>query len=295
MTRNSIRGSLLLLLTSLIWGIAFVAQSEGMEYVGPWTFTSIRSFIGAAVLLPFVIKNRREFRVNRANVVRGGILCGMALCSASLFQQYGILYTSVGKAGFITALYIIIVPILGFFLKKKLSLKSSVAAVIAAFGFYLLCLSEGFTLQLGDGLVLVCAFLFSIQILLVDHYAMITCGVVLACLQFFTCGVCSGVGMLFLEQPAMADILAGWLPILYAGALSSGVAYTLQIIAQKDVEPTIASLIMSLESVFSALAGWLLLGQYLSFREISGCIVVFVAIILAQLPNKIENPLHTNQ
>ena len=287
MNRKSIRGSLLLLLTSLIWGVAFVAQSAGMDYVGPWTFNASRFLIGGIVLLPFAIRKRDAFLQNRTVTIKGGISCGLALAAASLFQQFGILHTSVGKAGFITALYIIIVPILGIFLGKKLPLRCGIAALLAAYGFYLLCLTEGLVLQIGDGLVLVCAFLFSIQILTVDYYSTRASGVLLACIQFFTCAALCSVGMVIFERPAFQDILSGWLPILYAGALSCGVAYTLQIIAQKDVEPTLASLIMSLESVISALAGWVLLGQSLSGREILGCVIVFLAIILAQLPNKL--------
>lgn len=280
------KSPMLLFLAAFIWGVAFVAQSVGMDYVGPWTFNACRFFLGGLALLPFCIKNRKVFRANRKVTLIGGICCGLALASASMFQQTGIMYTSVGKAGFITALYIIIVPLLGFFFHKKPSGKCLLAALLALIGFYLLCLTESFSLQLGDGLVLVCAVLFSFHILIIDHFSPLADGVQLSCIQFFTSGIVCGIGTLVFEQPQMSSIVAGWIPILYAGILSCGVAYTLQIIGQRDMEPTLASLILSLESVISMLAGWVILNQALSRRELLGCLVVFAAIILAQLPDR---------
>lgn len=287
MSRHSSRKSpLLLFLAALIWGVAFVAQSVGMDYVGPWTFNACRFLLGGLILLPFCMKNRQTFQTNRKVTILGGICCGLALSSASMFQQTGIMYTTVGKAGFITALYIIIVPLLGIFFRKKPSGKCVVAALLALAGFYLLCMTESFSLQLGDGLVLICAVLFSFHILIIDHFSPLADGVQLSCIQFLTSAVICGVGTLLSEQPRMSSILQGWMPILYAGVMSCGVAYTLQILGQKDMDPAIASLILSLESVISMLAGWVILGQALSGRELLGCIIVFIAIILAQLPEK---------
>lgn len=298
--KKTLRSSMLLLLTALIWGVAFVAQSEGMNYVGGFTFIGTRYLIGGAVLLPvlfFLRKNNAEWKAlseeeqkkqNRIGVI-GGICCGIALCTASSLQQFGIAYTTVGKAGFITALYIVIVPLLGLFLKKKVGLNIWISVAIAAVGMYLLCITEGFRIGKGDFLVFLCAITFSFHILIIDHFSPKADGVLISCVQFFTAGVIGTVLMFLFEQPTMSGILSAWAPILYAGVFSSGVGYTLQVVAQKDVEPTVASLLMSMESVFSMLAGWVLLGQKLSGKELLGCFLVFAAIILAQLPMRGEH------
>lgn len=297
--KKSLRSSMLLLLTALIWGVAFVAQSEGMNYVGGFTFIGTRYLIGGAVLLPllFFLRKRNaqwnalskeeQKKQNRIGVI-GGVCCGIALCAASSLQQFGIAYTTVGKAGFITALYIVIVPILGLFLKKTVGLNIWISVVIAAIGMYLLCITEGFRIGKGDFLVFLCAITFSFHILIIDHFSPKADGVLISCVQFFTAGVVGTVLMLLFEQPSISGILSAWAPILYAGVFSSGVGYTLQVVAQKDVEPTVASLLMSMESVFSMLAGWVLLGQKLSGKELIGCFLVFAAIILAQIPGKGE-------
>lgn len=291
MKKASIGSSLLLFLAACIWGFAFVAQSVGMDYVGPYTFNGARFLIGAVVLLPLVFarikkkKNTRE-AVPPVLTIKGGICCGLAICAASLFQQIGIQYTTVGKAGFITTLYIIIVPVLGLFLRKRVPGKVWIAAVLAAIGMYLLCMTEGFSIGKGDALVFVCAILFSIHILVIDYFSPKTDGVALSCIQFFTAGIICTVGALILEKPTWEQLVAGALPILYAGVMSCGIAYTLQIIGQKDLDPTIASLILSMESVVSVLAGWLLLGQALAVKELVGCALVFAAVILVQLPEK---------
>ena len=291
-----LKNSLMLLLAATIWGVAFVAQSIGMEYVGAFTFNSVRSLIGAAVLLPVIwlfnrnrsdsVQTAEEKKASSKILITGGICCGILLCLATNFQQFGIKYTTVGKAGFITACYIVIVPILGIFLKKKCSPFIWAAVLLALCGLYLLCIKDGFSIGKGDILVLICAFLFSLHILTIDYFSPKTDGVKLSCIQFLVSGILSGIPALILEDPSLSSILTAWLPILYAGALSSGVAYTLQIIGQKDMNPTVASLILSLESCISVLAGWLILGQKLSSRELFGCLVMFGAIILAQLPQK---------
>lgn len=290
------RNSLLLLFAAMIWGVAFVAQSVGMEYVGAFTFSASRNVVGAIVLLPVIfffegrksIEQKQEEKKQQKTLLLGGVTCGFFLFIASNLQQFGIKYTTVGKAGFLTAMYIVLVPILGIFLHKKTGIKLWIGVVIAVIGLYLLCMTEGnLSFQKGDLLVLGSALGFSIQILSVDHYAPMVDSLKLSWLQYVVCGMLSAVGMFVYEQPNVANILAAWLPILYAGALSTGVAYTLQIVGQKGLNPTLASLIMSLESVISLIAGWLLLHQRLSNRELLGCAVMFVAIILVQLPDKI--------
>lgn len=290
-----LKNSLLLLLTATIWGVAFVAQSVGMDYVGGFTFNMARSLIGSAVLLPVIwfmgrnsSKKAEEAQgsSSRKDLLWGGMACGILMCLASNFQQFGIKYTTVGKAGFITACYIVLVPILGLFLKKKCSPFIWLAVAMSVAGLYLLCITDGFSIGKGDILVLICAVLFSFHILVIDYYSPKVDGVKLSCIQFLVCGILSGIPALIFEKPEMSAVLTAWQPILYAGVMSCGVAYTLQIIGQKNMNPTVASLILSLESCISVLAGWVILGQQLSAREIAGCVIMFAAIILAQLPQK---------
>ncbi len=292
MKKSSLRSSLLLFLTAAIWGVAFVAQRVGMDYVGPFTFSCMRCLLGGIVLLPFIWFTGRRKKDSPAVdsgaekgpvLWIGGICCGLALFVASNLQQVGMQYTSVGKAGFITAMYIVIVPLLGFFLGKKVKIQVGISVLLAAAGLYLLCITEKFSLGRGDFLVLLCAFVFAIHILVIDHFSPLVDGVRMSCIQFFVCGLLSGIVMLICEHPSIQAIAAAWLPIGYAGILSCGVAYTLQIVGQRDMDPTVASLILCLESVVSVLAGWALLGQTLSAREGIGCVLMFAAIILAQL------------
>ena len=285
----------LLFLTAFIWGTAFVAQAVGMDHIGPFTFNAARSFVGGLALIPVILffdrfktaEQKETERNGRQILILGGICCGVALGVASCLQQVGIKYTTVGKAGFITALYIIIVPILGLFLKQKVGLRLWGSVAIAIIGLYLLCMTGSLHLQKGDFLVLLCAFAFSIHIMVIDHFSPKVDGVKMSCIQFFVAGVLSSSAMLLWEgTPGFHNLVISWMPILYAGVLSSGVAYTLQIIGQKGVNPTIASLVLSLESVISALAGWFILKQGMSPREVVGCVLMFISIILAQLPEK---------
>lgn len=299
MKTGQMKNSLLLLLTAFIWGVAFVAQSVGGEAVGCFTFNGVRSLIGAVVLIPVIFfldgqkkkelgeKKFLEQKGDKKTLILGGVCCGVMLCIASNFQQFGISFTTVGKAGFITAMYILIVPVLGLFMKKKVGSKVWLGVALATIGLYMLCMtSERFSLSKGDLLVLICAGFFSLHILIIDYFSPKVDGVRMSCIQFFVCGIISMVIAFIFEAPSLGAILGGWLPILYAGVLSCGVAYTLQIIGQKNMDPTVASLILSLESVFSVLAGWLILNQTLSAREFFGCVLMFLAIILAQLPEK---------
>ena len=286
------KNNILLVLTALIWGCAFVAQSVGMDYVGPFTFNMARFLIGAILLLPviwFMDRQRKtgaEKGAGQKTLIIGGICCGIALAVASTLQQWGILFTTVGKAGFITAMYIVIVPLLGIFIGKKVRPLIIGCVAIAVVGFYFLCMTESLRLGLGDFLVLLCAIAFSIHILVIDHFSPKVDGVKMSAIQFLTAAIISAVPTLLWEQPVFTEILQAWQPVLYAGVMSCGVAYTLQIIAQKNADPTVASLLLSLESVFSVLAGWVLLGQGLSLKELFGCLLIFCAIILAQLPEK---------
>ena len=289
----------LLFLTAFIWGTAFVAQSVGMDHIGPFAFNAARSFVGGLALIPVIFffdrlktaGQKAAERDSRKVLLLGGLCCGLALGIASCLQQVGIKYTAVGKAGFITAMYIVIVPILGLFLGKKVGVKLWISVVIAIAGLYLLCMSGSFSLQKGDLLVILCAFAFSVHIMVIDHFSPMVDGVKMSCLQFFVAGILSLAVMAFAEgAPAPRDLALSWMPVLYCGVLSSGVAYTLQIIGQKGVNPTIASLVLSLESVISVLAGWVILGQSLSGREILGCILMFIAIVLAQLPERNREP-----
>ncbi len=290
-----LKNALLLALTAFIWGTAFVAQSVGMEYIGPFTFNGVRSIIGAITLVPCILIQKKsgkkiiEEGSRRKELIVGGLLCGALLFVASSLQQIGIKYTSAGKAGFITSCYIVIVPVIGIFMKKASGWKIWAAVVLALAGLYCLCITDGFTIGRGDILIFLCAMAFSAHILVIDYFSPRVNGIILSCIQFLVCGVASLPCMFVFEIPDMAAIISAWMPILYAGVLSCGVAYTLQIIGQRNVNPTIASLILSLESCFSVLAGWVILHEKLSMKESLGCVLMFAAIILAQLPNKKES------
>jgi len=302
MTKQQIRNSLLLLLAACVWGVAFVAQSVAMDHIGPFTFSCARFLLGGAVLLPVIgifslfqkkadtpVANsvqRLSFWARNKNLIIGGVCCGTALCIANNFQQVGIVTTSAGKAGFITAFYIVFVPILSLFFGKKSRLVIWVSVALALGGLYLLCVTESFSINRGDIYIMICALVFSVHILVVDHFSPLVDGVKLSCIQFFVAGILSAVPMLLFENPSFAQLQAASVSILYAGIMSCGVAYTLQVVGQKNMNPTIASLILSLESVVSVLAGWIILDQALSTREIIGCVLMFAAIILAQLPEK---------
>ena len=289
--KGKLRGNILLLITAIIWGTAFIAQSEGMNYVEPFTYNASRTLLGGFALLPVIAVLRKKGAVSKNNetaplrvTVKGGIICGMLLFAASSFQQWGITMTTAGKAGFITALYIIIVPLIEFVVYRRSSVLVWICAAIAAAGFWLLCIKEGFSLGKGDGLVLCCAFFFAVHIMVIDCFCAKKCdGLLMSCIQFFTAGILMTICMLIFENPDINCILDAKYTILYAGIMSSGVAYTLQIIGQKSTDPTSATLIMSLESVFAVLSGWLILHEQLSLKELSGCGLVFFAVILIQL------------
>ena len=285
--------SLILILTAMIWGAAFVAQSVGMDHLGPFTFNMARFLIGGLVLLPAIpLLDRLSRRTPdkspaaRRTLLKGGVLCGLALGVAATAQQFGVKYTTVGKAGFITALYIVMVPLLGMLVGRKPAGRIWGSVVLAVAGLYLLCMEGSLRLGLGDLLVLGCSVLFAVHILIIDRFSPLVDGVRLSCIQFFVAAAVSAVGMLLFEQPSWSALTAAWAPVLYAGVLSSGVGYTLQVVGQKGMDPTVASLLLSLESVFSVLAGWVLLNQSMNLRELAGCALMFGGILLAQLPAK---------
>ncbi len=290
-TVKELRGTVLLLIAACVWGIAFVAQSVGAQKVGPFTFLCLRSVLGGIVLLPFIAVRGTKREDNSTvkggcTLWVGGLLCGTCLFVASYFQQAGIPHTSVGNAGFITTLYILIVPILGLLFGKKVQGRLWFCIGLAVVALYLLTIKESLRISVGDSLVMLCALVFSGHILLVDRFSPRVDGVKLACIQFFVVGALALLPMLLLEKPSLNDLKAAWLPMAYAGVMSSGVGYTLQIIGQKYTRPAVASLVMSLESVFAVLAGVVVLGQIPSVKEGIGCVLMFVAIILAQLPQK---------
>ena len=319
---NSLINSFLLLLTAIIWGTSFVAQSAGMEYIGPFTFSVIRYIIGGTVLIPVIvlmdkISGKRAAAddgleasdINVANSevlvkdgskksvykrsIRYGIVCGIILCAASNFQQMAMLHASAGKAGFITAFYIILVPVIGIFMRKKTSPVIWFCVALAMVGLYFLCIGRGggYVFEISDVQLLICALIFSFHIIFVDYAnAKAVNGVVISCTQFYTAAVISAFflypldGVVYDMLPTMDTVMKAMPALCYSGIMSCGVAYTLQIVGQKGVNPTIASLIMSLESVVSAISGFLILHQKLSTDEIIGCVIMFVAIILAELP-----------
>lgn len=310
---HKLRNTFFLLLTAMIWGAAFVAQSVSMDYIGPFTFICLRSVIGGLFLIPVIIvldgirkksQNESANAVNSENIlhnieteekqrlswknkqlIEGGIACGIFLFFANCFQQTGIQYTTVGKAGFITTFYIIIVPLIGLFFKKYCGILTWIGVVIALAGLYFLCITQKLTIQRGDALILCCSVLYAGQILAIDHYNPFVDGVKMSCIQFLTGGVLGAVFMFLFENPSLAMILSAAGPILYTGIMSTGVGYTLQIVGQKGLNPTVAALILSLESVFSALSGYVFLHQVLTTRELIGCALMFIAIVLAQLPD----------
>ena len=297
----------LLAFAALIWGTAFVAQSEGGDITGPYTFTCIRYLIGAVILLPVIrIGDKTDFyggnkpknAEDKKQLRLAGLCCGLCLSVATILQQVGLYYgTSAGKAGFLTACYIILVPILGLFIKKDCPKIVWIAVGITLIGLYLLCINGEFKMEFGDLLELAGSFVWAIHILTIDHFMIKKVDPVrLSSRQFFVTAAVSAFPMFFVDMkgdfknflPAVAVALSGkaLLSILFAGVMSSGIAFTLQIIGQRGVNPTVASLVMSLESVFSVLAGWIILGEKLPLREALGCVLIFEAIVLAQLPDK---------
>lgn len=289
---NRVRQNVLPLFTALIWGTAFVAQSVGAEYMGPFTFNTARAVIAFFFLLCLCglrgLYRRKTGGASpagsRRDLLLGGLCCGAALAVASFFQQKGLETTTPGKAGFITALYIVLVPLAGLLFGKKAPRAVWLGVMLAVAGLYCLCVTESFSITGGDFYVLVCAFCFTVQILAVDHFTNKVDGVALSCAQFLVMALFSAAGALTETLPPLELLPQCLGPVLYVGVFSSGVAYTLQILAQKDSDPAVVSLLMSMESVFAAVAGALILGNRMSGREYLGCALMLAAVVLAQLP-----------
>ena len=283
---------LLLLLTSLIWGMSFVAQSVSSDAVGSFTFNGLRMLIGALVLLPAVLPVIRKHHGDKAyfaKAVKSGLILAVFIASASVVQQYGVAISGAGKSGFITSIYIIFVPIFSMVFGTRVPKRTWLCALAALIGMYLLCVTEGMTVSSGDLILIGCAVLFACHIIAIDKVSHDTEGILLSFLQFLFAGIICSAVMLPLEHPSMESVLAVWWPILYAGAFSCGIAYTLQIIGQKYMKPANAVLILSLESVWAAIGGALLLGETMSAKEMAGCAVVFLSVAIAQLPSSQES------
>lgn len=301
--KSNKRNMALLVLTALIWGTGFVAQSAGGDAIGAFSFNSIRMLVGAAALLPVIKlldktglnKKKPQTARGRKNTLIGGVCCGVILTVASNFQQQGItMGTSAGKAGFITACYIVFVPIIGILVGKKINIKIIAGVGLTVIGLYMLCMNGEAGIQKSDLIVLVCSVCYAVHIMVIDHFSPKADGVRMSCIQFLVCGLLTALPMIIFEIAPLGigvwrsyfNSFEAWVSILYAGILSCGVAYTLQIVGQVGVEPTLASMLLSLESVFSVISGRILLHQYLGIKEIMGCVLIFAAIVLAQLPDK---------
>ncbi|MDO4355106.1 MAG: DMT family transporter [Clostridia bacterium] len=295
MRSQKMLGTVMLLITALLWGCAFTAQSVGMNYVGPFTMQGVRLLIGSAVLTPFIAlrgaRARRggvaETAEQRRLTLKAGLCCGVVLAVAVNTQQAGIQYTTVGKAAFVSAMYILLVPLFGLLLGRRTRPRMWFCVALGVFGMYLLCMSGGgFMLMKGDLLEFLGSMAFAVHIMTVDHFSDRVDGVKLSCLQFLTAGAITSVLMIALEHPSWQSVAAGWAPILYMGVMSCGVAYTFQVLGQKYVSPTAASLLMSMESVFSLLCGMVVLHEIPTVREALGCAVMLAAILLCQLPER---------
>ena len=290
--KSNTKGSLILILCSLVWGLAFSGQSHAMQYIGPFTFVFMRSIITCGVLfaahplLKKLSKSNDAPKISRKSyMILGGVL-GLILVAAVSFQQIGLVYTTAAKSGFVTALYIVMIPVIGIFMKKKTGILVWIGVAISLVGLYLLCINDDLSINIGDALTMVCAFVFAFHIILVDKFAGEMDSVLLSAIQFGVCAIVSLPLMLIIEKPQISNILACWGSIIYTAVFSGAIGYTLQFIGQKYTEPTLASLLMCLESVFSALGGWIILGQMLSGREIFGCVLMLAASVVAQIPSR---------
>ena len=294
---KNILSNIALFLTALIWGLAFVAQRAGMDYIGPYTFNTIRSFLGGLSLLPLIglikLIKGNNYRLEKIKelqhviLFKAGIICGAALFCAITLQQYCMQFVNAGKAGFISALYIIYVPLIGAILGKKLNFNVKLSVLIAVIGLYLLCFNADLSqFNIYDGILLISAFFYGVHILVVNYYSQRTDAVKLSCLQFFTVAIFSLPLMLLFEAPDLSSIYECRIPLLFAGIVTCGIAYTLQIFGQKYTPPVLASLILCLESVFAVVGGTLILHEVMNLREILGCVFMIAAVLLSKLSLK---------
>ena len=290
-----LRQSFLLFITASIWGSAFIAQSLGMDHVSPFTFTFVRTLIGALFLLPLMpilkalYKNKvKEKSYNKKDLLLGSLCCGLCLITGESFQQFGLLTTDAGKAGFITSMYIIFVPIVSIFLGKKINRFIWIGVILSAIGLYMLCIKQDLSIERGDFLIFLCAIAFAIHILVIDHFVKKVDAVALSCGQFFMASIMGLILLLIFDRQDLSydDFIAALPAMAYAGIMSNGIAYTLQIVGQRGLNPTIATLIMSLESVMAVIFGVIFLQESLMQKEIIGCVLMFSAVIIAQCPFK---------
>ncbi len=297
MIKEQFKGSILLVITAIIWGSAFVAQSTAMDAIGPYTFYASRSLLATLVLLPviFFIDRTKANDSRHKTIIKdkkthfiGGAVCGVLLCTASLLQQFGLVTTEPGKAGFLTSMYLLIVPVISLFLGKKVLPRVLFCIPVAVVGMYFLCVKDTFSISMGDTYVIICAFIFSFHILAVDKFSPMTDGVRLSCIQFAVCTVISTILAFVFETPDIKCIKDAGVSIIYTGVFSSGVAYTLQIIAQKYTHPTTSSMIMSMESVFALLTQIAIIHIIPTPKEVFGCVLMFFAVIISQLPSRIK-------
>lgn len=303
---KKLKGVLFLLIAALFWGVAFVAQDVGAETIQPFTFTATRYFMGGTTLLLLAlmkdgIRNKKygkpllskeEKKKNLSVLLLGGVVCGAVLTAATNLQQIGLTYTTAGKSGFITACYIVLVPVIGLFFKKKCPYFVWIAVGLTLVGLYFLCLADGFDgFNKGDLITLGCSASFAVHILCISHFVAKTDGIKLTCVQSFVCCAISAIPMFIFEKPDVNALLQAWLPLLYTGIFSAGLAYMFQTLGQKELSPTLSSIVMSSESVISVIAAWLILQQALTVKEIIGCVIIFAAIILAQLPQREKRAL----
>ncbi|MGM9972254.1 MAG: DMT family transporter [Anaeroplasmataceae bacterium] len=291
--KKHLKQNLLALLTAIIWGFAFVAQSKASGNISPFTFNAIRGALAFIILfIVTIIINARNKKLNiekhtdKKMLIIGGIVCGILLFIASNLQQFGIEKTSPGKAGFLTALYIVIVPILGLFFKKGININIIISVIIAVVGLYFLCIKSSFSISKYDIMLILCAVCFSFHIISIDYFVSFNDGIKLSTIQFLVVAILSSICMLIFEDVSISNIKASIWPLLYAGVISSAIGYTLQILAQKDSNPTIISLILSLESVFSVIGGFIILHNIMTIKEYIGCALMLVAVILAELPSR---------
>ncbi len=299
--KQRLKGSLILILTAIIWGSGFVAQSEGMKHIGANTFNGIRMLIGSLILVPVILiqTKGKPFKSENGNnklLLISSVVCGIILCAASTIQTWGLAYTTPGKSGFITAMYIIFVPLISIFMGKKITVRTVLCALLALFGMYLLCItSSDASVNFGDILTLVCALLFSLHIIVIDKYIQDFDPLKFSCLQFFVCGIINIIFAFILEKPAFDVVKSCAVPILYSGFFACGIGYTLQPVGQKYAEPTTASIIMSLESVFALIFGMIILGSIPTLREVIGCLIMFISIIIIQLPDRLFKRRKSNE
>lgn len=290
MASKTLKSNLILLLTAAIWGFAFVAQRAGMEYVGPFTFNGVRFLLGSISLIPLLFLKIPGQKTNPSpastwdkTTMFGGLLAGLALFIAATFQQIGIVYTTAGKAGFITGLYVILVPVLGMIIKQRTNLNVWAGAVLALAGLYLLSIKADFSIDPGDALVLISAVFFAVHILLIGNYTSRSSAIKLSILQFGVCGIFSLAAALYTEEILLSAVIDAAVPIVYGGIFSVGIAYTLQVVGQRHAQASAASIILSLESLFAVVGGWLLLNEHMSARGLAGCGLMLAGMILAQI------------